>query len=176
MNDVKTCRDCGLTKPITEFSPLRRNRPDGPRKGYCRPCYRERNRVVKQRMRATPSLKLAPVDAEPKVWVPAGPLAVAMDRRIKRCDFEDCAGVLSAQEAVCQACGVDPRRLSAWRTGESERTTLDLADRVLIGLDLLWFDVWDPARFPEVQAVFEPVEQLDALVPAPVFTQLRLVA
>ena len=175
MSDVKTCRDCGVTRPITEFHLVRRDRPNGARKGYCRECYAIRARVSRERAQARKARMLEPVDLEVPVWVPAGPLAVAMDRRIMRARFAGEASDSTAQMAVCAACEVDPRRLSAWRTGESTRTTLDLADRVLIGLDLLWFDVWDPAEYPEVRAVFEPVDDLDVL-DAPVFTQLRLVA
>lgn len=49
---MKTCRDCGVTKPLDEFAPASKS-SDG-RAPYCRPCLRIRHRESRDRLRGGP--------------------------------------------------------------------------------------------------------------------------
>jgi hypothetical protein len=62
-------------------------------------------------------------------------------------DGDQCIGL------ICERAGVPERTLHRWRYGEVGAVQLAVADQVLQRLDLLWFDVWPPERFPEVAAV-----------------------
>ncbi len=65
----------------------------------------------------------------------------------RRVDGDQCIGL------ICERAGVPERTLHRWRYGEVGAVQLAVADQVLQRLDLLWFDVWPPERFPEVAAV-----------------------
>lgn len=90
-------------------------------------------------------------------YLPAAPLADAIRRWM--------AGIVDAtREDAAAACGVDARTIFGWLgpddkpgPGAYEQVRLDAADRALIGLDLLWFDVWDPVEFPRAVELFEGV-------------------
>ena len=50
--------------------------------------------------------------------------------------------------------GVDEKTIRRWRDDRGSVRLSD-ADSVLVAIDLLWFDVWDPAVYPEVAAIWE---------------------
>lgn len=72
--------------------------------------------------------------------LPARPLAAVIDRIVAD----------GAEEDVCGLLGINARSLRRWRSGERRVVRLEIADRVLTEAGLLWFDVWDPAEYPEV--------------------------
>lgn len=152
---TKQCTKCKRVLPLDAFLVTNGR---GRRKSECKECGRERNRLYKQLVRSAGLASVHPIDAEPRVWLTPGPLVAAMLRHADRL-----AGEHDEPETrVCNMCNIDPRRLYAWKSGETKRVELDHADKVLIGLGLLWWEVWDPALFPEVAAIFEPVEQVAA--------------
>lgn len=60
-----------------------------------------------------------------------------------------------ARLAVCARVGLDESQVRRWEDGTYETVELPVAERALLGLGALWWDVWDPAEFPEVQAWYE---------------------
>lgn len=50
--------------------------------------------------------------------------------------------------ATCERCRVDPSKVRRWLTGADPLVSVDLADRVLLGLGLEWWDVYDPDEWP----------------------------
>lgn len=114
-----------------------------------RQLWRERTRRYKQRKRA--GITLSPVVERVQAGgekIPCAPLLGALDREAARSGRP--VGM------VCESIGVDERRVTAWRSGEYKLVALDLVDRALIGLDLLWWEVYPPDEFPQVAAIFEP--------------------
>lgn len=106
-------------------------------------------------------------------WLPAGPLAVAVDRFIKREEagnlWDDLPPsapsdhTIGRSEIICERLGIPMRTLFAWRTGERDRVQFLVADRVLTRAALMWWDVWnedttDEAGMEEVRAAFEVEE------------------
>lgn len=100
-------------------------------------------------------LRDAPPEPEPLRVVhggprlPGQPLGEAIERAARF--------VEGGLEPLCELVGVAPRTVYAWKTGERSAELVN-ADGVLEALDLLWWDVWDPAHYPEVAAVFEGEE------------------
>lgn len=109
---------------------LRRERRDGVAPASVRSL-----RVEVQRDQKTPHM------------LPAAALAAAIDHRIARESGDT--------ERVCFYCGIDDRQLRSWRSGEWTDVQLNVADRVLIGLGLLWWDVWEGADAEIAQLAFE---------------------
>lgn len=81
--------------------------------------------------------------------LPGQPLGEAIERAARF--------VEGGFEPLCELVGVAPRTVYAWKTGERSAELVN-ADGVLEALDLLWWEVWDPERYPEVVAVFEGEE------------------
>ena len=75
-NDLKTCPDCGIDKPTSDF---RRNRarPDG-LSFYCKACFARRDAVGYRRRR-----RAAGHDVRDRITVPAGSKACARCREVK---------------------------------------------------------------------------------------------
>jgi hypothetical protein len=80
--------------------------------------------------------------------LPAKPLAVAIARAVIR--HQDTV------EAICESIGTDARSYTAWRS-EREGVQVDVADRVITGLGLLWFDVYDEDVWPDAHEQAEAV-------------------
>lgn len=45
-------------------------------------------------------------------------------------------------EPIVEQLGISDRNLRAWRDGERDSVQFDVADRILVGIDLLWWEVW----------------------------------
>ena len=67
-----------------------------------------------------------------KEYLPSAPLAGAVDHLAKK----------EGMKVVCARAGVAVRMITAWRAGERDRIAPDMADQVLTGLDLFWWEVW----------------------------------
>lgn len=93
----------------------------------------------------------SPSDGLGHTGIPGRPLAAAITRAASRTlpalVGEPVQAMTEAQ--ICEATGVLPRHVYAWRIGE-RGASLDAADRVLIALDLEWEDIWneDTVRVP----------------------------
>lgn len=85
--------------------------------------------------------------------LPMLPVAPLFDRARKLVDALEEAKL--TREEACSTAGVAPRLFRQWETGIYATVRFDVADRVLIALGLNWFDVWDPAEYPEVAARLE---------------------
>jgi len=89
--------------------------------------------------------------------LPVGPLAEVIRRLVRR---EELAGNPEPFECVCRLADVEPRTAFAWLTGERRVMQFDVAERVLVALGLLWFDVWgedDPVARRAFEGEFEAV-------------------
>jgi hypothetical protein len=73
--------------------------------------------------------------------LPSGPLVALVESRAR--------GVVALTEA-CEALAIDERQYRSWKAGQ--RVQLDVAERVIHAANLLWFDVYDEARWPEAHA------------------------
>lgn len=98
--------------------------------------------VKKQTLRRAQVPKPRRIDLERIGFVPAAPLAAAVTRFIALSDQDT--------EDVCKRAGIDDRVLRSWRNSEYGNARFDVADRVLVGLDFLWWEVYDPQRFPGI--------------------------
>lgn len=101
--------------------------------------------------------------------LPAAPLAAWIDKRIIRGDTPDGLGHLTAHQTVGSVCawlGIAEKNLYEWRRGLRSEVQFDVVDRILTNADVLWWDIYDPDRWPEeyeqVRAVFEPDEDVAA--------------
>lgn len=93
-------------------------------------------------------------------FLPAKPLGDVLEARIQKAlAGREYGGVEGStqptRETVCQGYGATIRDLLDWKSGRREGVRFDTAERVMIALDLLWFDIWPPEEFPEVAAVFD---------------------
>lgn len=81
-------------------------------------------------------------------------LARVIDAEAARDAVDDEAGGAGRLGIVTARCGISDRYVYAWRSGTRPRVGIGVADRVLTGLDLLWWDVWneDTVRVPLVLA------------------------
>lgn len=116
-----------------------------------RQAWRERTKRYRERLRQAdeqPEGEVVRMSQAGGERIPSAPLVAAIDREVERSDRP--VGV------VCESIGVNERRVTAWRSGEYKLVALDLVDRVLIGLDLLWWEVYSPDEFPQVAEIFEP--------------------
>jgi hypothetical protein len=52
--------------------------------------------------------------------------------------------------SFCESIGVPDKNVRDWITGARETALFDVVERVLIGFDLLWFDVYDHDRWPDL--------------------------
>lgn len=78
--------------------------------------------------------------------IPARPLMAVIASWQERERLDD----LTAAERL----GVSDRRMREWRK-DGAWTRLEIADKCLIALDLLWWEVWDPEEYPEVARIWE---------------------
>jgi hypothetical protein len=95
------------------------------------------------------------VDSEAGGLLDSKPLAEAVWPRVERRAIERGLSFDDYAEAI----GVGARRLRAWRNGEAETVTLDVADRAMCAVGLLWFEVYCADRWPDAhekaRALFE---------------------
>lgn len=87
--------------------------------------------------------RLAAVDAEVVGFVASAPLAAMLRVEAGRRDSES----EHSLEDVCTQARIDPRQLRTWETGEYRKARFDVADRVLVGMERLWWDVYDPQAY-----------------------------
>lgn len=86
-------------------------------------------------------------------WVPARPLGMLLERLAKRetaVKHDKSGEVSSSMDVMAERAGVDVRQIHRWRVGAVTTVAPDAVDRVLVRLDLCWFDVWnaDTVRRP----------------------------
>lgn len=93
------------------------------------------------------------VNVQSRTVLPGRPLAAAIHRLAASMDPVEGTSADDGYSAVVERAGKDPRAVSAWGTGE-RNVGLDIADEVLINLDLCWWEVWneDTLRRPVVEA------------------------
>jgi hypothetical protein len=101
-----------------------------------------------------PLITLLRNDDDRRDRVPAQPLGEAVERVRRRQVPEAGLEGEGLHEAFYERLGVPERIVYRWRRGESTTVSLDQADRVLIALDLLWWDVYDEStvRRPLIEA------------------------
>lgn len=73
--------------------------------------------------------------------LPIGPLLAVVERYLQRVDHWN--GDDDAEIVALERIGLDPRSLYGWRKGERKAVRFDVVDRVLVRLDLNWFDVYE---------------------------------
>jgi hypothetical protein len=85
--------------------------------------------------------------------VPAKPLADVLERRMAAMLHEAWAGGDAAvsRETLAESWGTTDRSLRAWRDGERQTMHFNVADALLVAMDLLPWDVWDD---PDVLALW----------------------
>lgn len=113
--ESKTCRDCGESKPLTEFSPSSKNR-DG-RVSYCRPCLAVRHlRYRDARAGAEPSRRSrARATSADVKWCPRCELEVP------RAEFGRNRSASDGLTAYCRPCHNDKSRENRLRHHGSSR-------------------------------------------------------
>lgn len=77
--------------------------------------------------------------------LPGPPLAAAIDAWIAKEGIDD----HTAGERI----GVADRRFREWRIGG--KTRMSIADKCLVEMELLWWEVWPPDEFPEAVEIWE---------------------
>ena len=94
-----------------------------------------RDGIHVDKIRYTPARSMP--QSRSRVLLPVAPLLGAIEARAER---EGEPAFTFATRSV----GVEERQWTRWKSGESRSVLASDADRVLIALDLLWFDVWAP--------------------------------
>ncbi len=79
--------------------------------------------------------------------LPSAPLAAFIDALAAREHADLGRGMDTDVQAlavarICERAGISDRLLRAWRLGERPTVPLERADAVLVGLDVLWWEVW----------------------------------
>lgn len=181
---TKTCVRCRETKTWGEFfahvrwddGTVRRPR------SLCKVCDRERRRLNQRRVRAEIAKDPDQLEAykqrqreynatyrrragkayrsggelpTPVELLPSAPLAAA----IVQVAAEEAQGDHGHDRrliTVCERAGVSDRTMRFWRSGVRTEVEFAVADRALLALDLLWWEVWPPEQFPDVAELFEP--------------------
>jgi hypothetical protein len=92
-------------------------------------------------------------DRLPKL--PSKPLADHIDSIIRRRQMgSDVSGAPdfgdASADSVCSQLGIAERTLRSWRTGEYKAVQFDVADRIIVALEIAWEDVWPSDVYPEV--------------------------
>lgn len=77
-------------------------------------------------------------------YVPVAP-AVALIVRQTVCNGEP---LEDAERQLSERAGVTPRLLYAWRSGERRGARAESVERVMLALDVLWWEVFDPELAP----------------------------
>lgn len=80
--------------------------------------------------------------------LPSAPFARAI-RKVVRAKAQKMG---LSEDAMCKNLGIPIRQLRGWENGEYETISWLVADRILIQTPLHWWDVWEPAEYPEVAA------------------------
>jgi hypothetical protein len=85
--------------------------------------------------------------------LPSGPLADRVQAVIEaRENGGDPHRITVTKEELCGTIGISSRSLERWLGGARTMVQFEVADRVLTALELNWWDVWEPAEYPEVAA------------------------
>lgn len=96
-------------------------------------------RVKVQTLPRAQAPKPKPVDLERVGFVASAPLAAGIAK------VAATAG--QAIEDVCELAGTTARQADRWRGAVYPMARFDVADRVLTGLDFLWWEVYDPQAY-----------------------------
>lgn len=108
----------------------------------------EEQRINYRMKRAAEGAPVKPVPQAPPgtlAKVPVAPLLVLIEQRVaQRQEVESLVGDLRGPwlTDVCEELGIEARRLNAWRRGLYEQVTVVVAERVLLGLDVDWHEVY----------------------------------
>lgn len=116
--------------------------------------YREWEREYRARGRRNAG-QATPVeqhDKEGGARLPASPLIAIVTREIRKLEM---CGYEAPIDVVASRVGVEVRTIGRWLTGEIREINLNVADRALIGLGLLWWEVWEPGAYPDIAAMWE---------------------
>lgn len=153
----------------------------GPRKRMCVECHRtapERKRAAaaayREKVMADPELRARQRESERRSHekakrlgkykrshrnrvvklprLPAPPLAEVVEQTRVRLERE---GVEAPLNRIAEQCEVAPRSFLRWTEDPSRTVQFETALRVLDGLDLHWWDVWDQAEYPDVVRAME---------------------
>lgn len=161
---ARLCEDCKATQRERERAYHKQYSKDHPRHGErkvtradrrTREYRRMRNRLTKDQV----GLEIVPKDfryedgtrpdSHTFPVLSALPLVVAMNQIIQRERAISPAAQKiadgrkdSVRLTVCGRVGVSERTLYAWEHGERVNVQFDVADRIITGLGLLWFDVY----------------------------------
>lgn len=83
--------------------------------------------------------------------LPARPLVAFLEAEVRKLEA---SGVEDPLQVVAGRCEVSPRKIYAWMTGELVSLQFDTADKILVSLNFLPWDIWDEDEYPEVMRVF----------------------
>lgn len=86
--------------------------------------------------------------------LPAAPLAAALRDYLSRNVSMEHGGKMVTRH-VLLGMGIQQRTYYAWCAGERASARFNVADAALLGMNLNWWDVWDPVEYPEVARQFE---------------------
>lgn len=150
---TKTCFGCGVAKPLdAEHFGIRKRDESGQIVRYtsrCRPCHNAYGSARRAQARFAP--------VEPRHYLPVAPLLPFIERELRMAVMRDEPNPAGRIAAMC---GTTPRSLYAWVNHERRSIKLENADKVLIGLDLCWWEVWTEGEYPREAAIWqgEPVK------------------
>jgi hypothetical protein len=151
---AKVCPICGIKKPLTDEHWTRHKGASDGREGWCRPCRSaiRRDKAAQERGGAPPERRQPGGPTGPEL--PVGPLAKAINEWTeKQRDIGYIKNHDGNEATLAKQLGVSARRLHAFRN-EQAGVRLSTADRILIGMDKLWWEVWDEDKYPEVAYAF----------------------
>jgi hypothetical protein len=171
----KFCTVCGRWRQTVDFAPCTRE-PKLKLASWCRNCQRrkeaeawrdpqrrdhkrEYHRIWREAERRRNGVPERPFKSRERPQDSRGSLprlysAPLADRIVRYAEHHYGGNI----EHVCEAIGVESRRLSDWRTGKHKMVHFDVADRALLGLDLHWWDVWEEpvnGHEPEKRRAYE---------------------
>lgn len=146
---TRHCRRCDRDLPLDDenFQPLRVKAGFG-YDYWCRPC-RNAYKTQRKNLARDQKRRVERLRARPARRVVALPLAYAIHAWFDRYEhYVDYDGGID-KETICQETfGVWYRRVRAWMSSEAQLAKTDVADRVILGLEVGWYDVYDPADWP----------------------------
>lgn len=132
----------------------RRKQREKRRQQMADPAFRARDLRQRRERRAIAAaqagrtLRLLAPPANPTERLPARPLLDAM-ARLAELEQRDV-------HTIARRAGMRDRLVYELTTRQEPRVSIETADRALLNLDLLWWEVWDPQAHPDVQQIFEP--------------------
>lgn len=94
------------------------------------------------------------VEREAGGVLPSAPLADAIARFARRQTFGGRATRQEVLDRIAADSGVSEKTMRDWTEGHRPTVQLDTAERILIALDLLWLDVYDPVKYPRARELF----------------------